>query len=104
MKLNKKIMSVHLLICLLLSQNAMARISAGERKPSGSAPSTDGSGSTRSQAPSSIKVSQATKDNYQVVSGTTAICKGAVDEEKYFPLSFFQEIQIEQRLSISKYS
>ena len=100
MKLNKKIMSVHLLACLLMSQNAMARISAGERKSSSSTPSTDGSGSTRGQAPSSVKISQATKDNYQVVTGNTAICKGAVDEEKYFPLSFFQEIARDENAEI----
>lgn len=91
MKMNKKVMSVHLLMCLLISENAMARISAGERKAS-STPSVDSSGSTRSTGASSYKTSEATKDNYQVVQGNTAICKGSVDEEKYFPLNFFKEI------------
>ncbi|MBC7427907.1 MAG: hypothetical protein H7336_04790 [Bacteriovorax sp.] len=88
MKFNKKMMAVHLLASFLITESAMARISAGDRKPT-NGESTSSSGSSRGQPPSGYKISQAPKDNYQVVQGSTSICDSDQSKEKYFPQSLF---------------
>jgi DNA/RNA-binding domain of Phe-tRNA-synthetase-like protein len=91
MKFNKKMMAVHLLASFLITESAMARITAGERKSS-SGDSSSSSGNSRGQPPSSYKVSEATKDNYQSVQGNSATCDSNMDKETYFPLELFPAI------------
>ncbi len=81
-------------MCFLISENALAAIKAGERKSSSasSASNVDNSGSTRGQGASSVKVSQAAKDDYQAITGNSSICNSATEKEFYFPLNFFKEI------------
>lgn len=100
MKLNKKIMTVQMVTCLLLSQNAMAKISAGDRKTSTGTSVESPTGSTKGNDPSSVKVTEATKDNYQSVSGNSVSCNSSIDDEKYFPLSFFDEIARDDKAQI----
>ena len=101
MKMNKKIMSVNLLMCLLFTENAMAAIKAGERKSSTSSSTVDSSGSTRSQGASSVKISEANKDNFQTVTGNTAICNSDQEKETYFPLNFFRAIARDEGAEIT---
>ncbi|MBC7713307.1 MAG: hypothetical protein H7177_08210 [Rhizobacter sp.] len=98
MKLNKKMMAVHLLASFLITESAMARIIAGDRKPAnGDSSSSSGNSKTK---PSDYKVSQATKDNYQVVQGNTATCDSDTSKEKYFPQSLFPLISRDEGAKI----
>lgn len=93
MKLNKKMMAINVLATILMTDVAMARIS-GERKPS--TPSAGGgtsNGRSQSKAPSSTKVTEAPKDNFQVVqTADMATCTMDQDKEKYFPLDLFTQL------------
>jgi hypothetical protein len=90
MKLSKKMMAINVLATILMTDVAMARIS-GERKPSIPGETTSGG---RSQAqPSKVKVTEASKDNFQVVKTADMVnCTMDMEEEKYFPLDLFTQL------------
>lgn len=86
---NKKMMTVFLLGAFFVGENTMARIT-GVRTPS--APSAEG-GSTGRGKPSGVKKTEASKEEFQIVTGVNnSSCVGDMDQEKYFPLSLFGEI------------
>ncbi len=90
MKLNKKMMAINVLATLLMTDVAMARIS-GERKPS--APGTTSSGGRSQSQPSKVKITEASKDNFQVVKTADMVnCTMDMDQEKYFPLDLFTQL------------
>ncbi|MEA9354836.1 hypothetical protein SHI21_01390 [Bacteriovorax sp. PP10] len=91
MKLNKKMMAINVLATLLMTDVAMARIS-GERKPSTPGESSSSGGRSQSQ-PSKVKVTVASKDNFQVVKTADMVnCTMDMDQEKYFPLDLFTQL------------
>lgn len=90
MKLNKKMMAINVLATLLMTDVAMARIS-GERKPS--APGASSSGGRSQAQPSKVKITEASKDNFQVVKTADMVnCTMDMDQEKYFPLDLFTQL------------
>lgn len=92
MKLNKKMMAVNVLATLLMTDVAMARI-VGERKPSNPSGEQSSSGGRSKAQPSNVKVTEASKDNFQVVkTADMATCTMDQDQEKYFPLELFTEL------------
>jgi hypothetical protein len=92
MKLNKKMMAINVLATLLMTDVAMARI-VGERKQSTSTSESSSSAGRSKAQPSKVRVTEAPKDNFQVVkTSDMTICKMDQDEEKYFPLELFNEL------------
>lgn len=92
MKLNKKMMAINVLATLFLTDVAMARI-VGERKPAGPSSETPSSGGRGKAQPSKIRVTEAPKDNFQIVkSSDMKVCTMDVDQEKYFPLDLFTQL------------
>lgn len=92
MKLNKKMMVINVLATILMTDVAMARI-VGERRPSGPSGDSSSSSGRGKPQPSNIKISEAPKDNFQVVqSAATVNCELDMDKEKYFPLDLFTQL------------
>lgn len=91
-------MAIHLLASCLITENAFARISAGERKTN--TPTDSSGGNNGRQASSGTKISEGSKDDYQTVIANTAICNSDINKEKYFPLSFFNEISRDENAGI----
>lgn len=92
MKLNKKMMAINVLATLLMTDVAMARI-VGERKASTSSGESSSSSGRGKAQPSKIKITDAPKDNFQVVkTSDMKVCKMDMDEEKYFPLDLFTQL------------